>query len=154
FSAGLFQPPYFDPEGDTASNYGSAGAAMAHEITHSFDELGNLYDSEGRLGKWWTDEDQAHYGSASAGLVAQFNSYCPAPEKCVNGKQTLNENSADLAGLLVAHDAYLRSLQGRPDVGIGGLTGEQRFFLAFARRWRNVQTDSALRKQLESDIHS
>src|SRR5262249_15409397 len=49
FSAAILQPPYFDSEGDSASNYGSAGAAMAHEITHSFDELGNIYDAQGRL---------------------------------------------------------------------------------------------------------
>ena len=58
FSAAILQPPYFDGEGDSASNYGSAGAAMAHEITHSFDELGNIYDAHGRLGTWWTAEDR------------------------------------------------------------------------------------------------
>ena len=51
FSAGILQPPYFDAQGDAASNYGSAGAGMAHEIGHSFDELGNIYDAKGRLGQ-------------------------------------------------------------------------------------------------------
>ena len=51
FSAGILQPPYFDSQGDAASNYGSAGAGIAHEISHSFDELGNIYDSQGRLGQ-------------------------------------------------------------------------------------------------------
>ena len=154
FAAGLLQAPFFDPEGDTASNYGSAGAAMAHEITHSFDELGNIYDAEGRLGKWWSEQDAARYQAAAVRLVAQFNGYCPLEKLCVNGKQVLNENSADLAGLLVAHDAYILSLNGKPDAVLNGLTGEQRFFLAFAQRWRNVQTEAALRKLIESDIHS
>ena len=83
-------------------------------------------------------------------LVAQFDGYCPFPDLCVNGKQVLTENIADLAGLLTAHDAYLLSLKGKPDVVIDGLTGEQRFFLAFARRWRKLQ-DEALRKQIETD---
>jgi predicted metalloendopeptidase len=154
FSAGILQPPYFDSRGDAASNYGSAGAGIAHEISHSFDELGNIYDSRGRLGNWWTTEDAAKYHAAAAAkLVAQFNGYCPLSDLCVNGKQVLNENIADLAGLLVAHDAYVLSLKGKTDVVIGGLSGEQRFFLAFAQRWRKAQVETALRQQIATDSH-
>lgn len=154
FSAGLLQPPFFDGQGDDASNYGSAGAGIAHEISHSFDELGNIYDAEGRLGMWWTPEDLANYHAAAAKLVRQFDGYCPLADLCVNGKQVLSENIADLAGLLTAHDAYVRSLKGKSDVVIGGLTGEQRFFLAFAQRWRKAQTEAALRRQIEADHHA
>jgi putative endopeptidase len=154
FSAGVLQPPFFDYQGDAASNYGSAGAGIAHEISHSFDELGNIYDDQGRLGMWWTADDLAKYRAAGAKLVAQFDSYCPFTDLCVNGKQVLSENIADLAGLLVAHDAYGLSLQGKTDAAIGGLSGEQRFFLAFARRWRKVQSEAALRRQVASDTHS
>jgi putative endopeptidase len=154
FSAGILQPPYFDSEGDAASNYGSAGAGMAHEITHSFDELGNIYDAQGRLGMWWTPEDLTKYRAAARKLADQFAGYCPFTDSCVNGKQVLNENIADLAGLLVAHDAYLLSLKGKPDVVIGGLSGEQRFFLAFAQRWRKAQTEAALRRQIKTDTHA
>jgi predicted metalloendopeptidase len=154
FSAGILQPPYFDSQGDTASNYGSAGAGMAHEITHSFDELGNIYDAHGRLGNWWTAADLTNYQAAAARLASQFDGYCPLPDLCVNGKQVLGENIADLAGLLVAHDAYVLSLKGKPDVVIGGLTGDQRFFLAFARRWRKLQSDEGLRQQIKTDHHS
>ena len=153
FSAGILQPPYFDYQGDTASNYGSGGAGMAHEISHSFDELGNIYDAQGRLGKWWTADDLANYHAAAAKLVAQFDGYCPFSDLCVNGKQVVGENIADLAGLLVAHDAYVLSLKGKADAVIGGLTGEQRFFLAFAQRWRKVQGEPALRRQIQTDNH-
>jgi predicted metalloendopeptidase len=153
FSAGILQPPYFDYKGDAASNYGSAGAAMAHEISHSFDELGNIYDAEGRLGKWWTAEDLANYHAGAAKLVAQFDGYCPLADLCVKGQQVLTENIADLAGLLVAHDAYILSLKGKPDVVIGGLSGEQRFFLAFSQRWRKLQSETALRRQITTDTH-
>jgi putative endopeptidase len=153
FSAGLLQPPYFDSGGDAASNYGSAGAGMAHEITHSFDELGNIYDDQGRLRRWWTAEDLAGYRAATAKLAAQLDGYCPLPDLCVNGQQVLTESVADLAGLQIAHDAYVTSLKGKADVVIGGLTGEQRFFLAFAQRWRRMQTEAALRRQLATDTH-
>jgi len=154
FSAGILQPPYYDPQGDAASNYGSAGAGMAHEISHSFDELGNIYDDQGRLEKWWTAQDLANYHAAATRLVAQFNSYCPFPDLCLNGQQALTENIADLAGLQIAHDAYLLSLRGKPDVVLHGLTGEQRFFLAFAQRWRRAQSEDTLRRQVKTDTHS
>ena len=154
FSAGILQPPYFDFQGDAASNYGSAGAGLAHEISHSFDELGNIYDAQGRLGMWWTAEDLSNYRAAAAKMVEQFDHYCPLKNLCVNGKQVLSENIADLAGLLTAHDAYVLSLKGKPDAVIGGLTGEQRFFLAFAHRWRRIQPEAALRRQIASDTHA
>jgi predicted metalloendopeptidase len=116
--------------------------------------LGNIYDAQGRLADWWTAEDRARYRQAAEKLSEQFNHFCPVPDVCVNGKQVVSENLADLAGLLVAHDAYLASMKGKEDVAIGGLSGEQRFFLAFAKRWRKLQTDTALRQQLKSDAHS
>jgi putative endopeptidase len=156
FSAGILQPPYFDgsSDGDTASNYGSAGAGMAHEISHSFDELGNIYDAQGRLGDWWTTQDRTQFRAAAAKLAEQFDHYCPFTDLCVNGNKVLTEDIADLAGLLVAHDAYILSLNGRTDVVIDGRSGEQRFFLAFAQRWRKLQTESALRQQIKTDTHS
>ena len=154
FGAGVLQPPYFDPAGDAAANYGSAGAGIAHEISHSFDELGNQYDDKGRLVSWQTAEDLARYDAASTRLVAQFNAYCPHPDLCVNGAQTRGENIADLTGLMVAHDAYLASLNGAADVVKAGMTGEQRFFLAYAQRWRRAQSEAALRRQIATDIHA
>lgn len=154
FSAGILQPPYFDPKGDAASNYGSAGAGMAHEISHSFDLLGNLYDARGRLGKWWTAEDLARYQAATAPLAAQYAAYCPRAGLCLDGKRILGEDVADLAGLRVAYDAYHLSLHGRSDRTINGQTGDQRFFLAFAHRWQMLQSEDALRKQVANDIHA
>lgn len=154
FAAGLLQPPYFDVAGDAASNYGSAGAGIAHEISHSFDGVGNLYDAQGRLAPWWTADDLARYQAASAPLAAQLDTCCPTPDTCANGAQVLGESVSDLAGLAIAHDAYLLSLQGRRDVVRNGLTGEQRFFLAFAQRWRRLQTDAALRQQIATDNHA
>jgi predicted metalloendopeptidase len=153
FSAAILQPPYFDSQGDSASNYGSAGAGMAHEISHSFDELGNLYDVHGRLGKWWTADDVARFRAEAAKVIAQQDAYCPFTDVCVKGKQVVGESVADLAGLLVAHDAYVLSLKGKADVVIGGLSGEQRFFLAFAQRWRRLQSEAALRGQIATDTH-
>ncbi|MDB5680957.1 MAG: Metallopeptidase [Sphingomonas bacterium] len=154
FAAGLLQPPYFDANGDAAANYGSAGAGLAHEISHSFDEVGNTYDAQGRLGLWWTKDDLAKYRAASAPLASQLDACAATPGLYARGQKIVGESTADLGGLMVAYDAYHLSLRGRPDSVKNGLTGDQRFFVAFAQRWRRLQTDAALRTQVDTDNHA
>jgi len=154
FAAGLFQPPYFDADGNAAANYGSAGAGLAHEVSHSFDEIGNIYDAQGRLGLWWTSADRANFRAASAHLASQLDACAAAPGLYARGDKIVSESVADVGGLMVAYDAYHLSLRGRRDVVKNGLTGDQRFFIAFAQRWRRLQTDAALRTQIDTDNHA
>ena len=154
FPAAILEAPYFDPNADAAANYGAIGAIIGHEISHSFDNIGAEFDAQGKLANWWTPADLAHFKAASAKLVAQYDAYEALPGLHLNGEQTLGENIADLAGLSVAHDAYLKSLGGKPAPVIDGLTGDQRFFLAFAQAWRNKVRDAALRAQIVGDGHA
>ncbi len=154
FPAGILQPPYFDPQADNAYNYGSIGATIGHEISHSFDDEGSQFDSRGRLHNWWTPEDAAHFKAASEKLAQQYDKYCPFPDACVSGHQVLSENIADVAGLSAAYDAYKLSLHGKKDVIKNGLSGDQRFFLAFAQSWRQVEREAALRQQIKTDGHA
>ncbi|WP_166212005.1 M13 family metallopeptidase [Cognatiluteimonas telluris] len=154
FPAAILEPPFFDPSADAAANYGSIGATIGHEISHSFDNTGAEFDAQGRLANWWTPSDAAHFEAAGAKLIAQYDAYEALPGLHLNGAQTLGENIADLAGLAVAHDAYIKSLGGKPAPVIDGLTGDQRFFLAFAQSWRSKTRDAALRAQVVSDGHA
>ncbi len=135
FPAAILQAPNFDSSCDAAANYGAIGATIGHEISHSFDDQGAQFDSQGRLRNWWTPTDFDHFQKAGAALALQFDGYKPFPDLGVNGKQTLSENIADVAGLAAALDAYHASLGGKPAPVIDGLTGDQRFFLAYAQSW-------------------
>jgi len=154
FPAAILQPPYFDGNADAAHNYGSMGAVIGHEVSHSFDDQGSLFDAQGRLANWWTKADFEHFRAAGQALAAQFNAYKPFPDLAVNGQQTLSENIADLAGLMVAHDAYLLSLKGKPDTVKDGFTGDQRFFVSFGQSWRVHVREAALRMQIVVDGHA
>lgn len=154
FPAAILEAPFFDPRADAAANYGSIGAVIGHEISHSFDNTGADFDAAGRLANWWTPEDQAHFKAAGQRLVAQYNAYEALPGLHVNGEQTLNENIADVSGLTIAYAAYRKSLSGKPAPVINGFTGDQRFFLAFAQSWRDKTRDAALRQRLITDGHS
>jgi predicted metalloendopeptidase len=154
FPAAIIQPPYFDPDADAAHNYGSMGAIIGHEISHSFDDQGSQFDADGRLANWWTKEDFDHFKAAGEALAKQFDGYRPFPDLAVNGHQTLSENIADVAGLLAAYNAYHLSLDGKPDVEKDGLSGDQRFFISFAQSWRDKIREAALRRQIATDGHA
>ncbi|WP_297508092.1 M13 family metallopeptidase [uncultured Caulobacter sp.] len=154
FPAAILAPPNFDLKNDMAANYGATGATIGHEISHSFDDQGAQFDSQGRLRNWWTPADLDHFQKAGAALADQFDTYKPFPDLAVNGKQTLSENIADVAGLGAALDAYHASLGGKPAPVIDGLTGDQRFFLAFAQSWMDYSRPAALRQQLITDGHA
>jgi predicted metalloendopeptidase len=154
FPAAIIQPPYFDPQADAAHNYGSMGAIIGHEISHSFDDQGSQFDAAGRLANWWTKEDFDHFKAAGEALAAQFDGYRPFPDLAVNGHQTLSENIADVAGLLAAYNAYRLSLDGKPDVAKDGLSGDQRFFISFGQSWRSKTRDEEMRRQIATDGHA
>jgi len=154
FPAAILEAPFYDPKADPAVNYGSIGATIGHEISHSFDNTGADFDAEGRLRNWWTPADFQHFEQAGAALAAQYDAYVALPGLNLKGKQELGENIADLAGLTAAYEAYHASLGGRPAPVIGGITGDQRFFLAFAQSWRSKQRDKALRTQIATDVHA
>lgn len=154
FPAAIFQPPFFDGARSDAMNYAAIGAVIGHEISHSFDNLGAGFDAEGRLRNWWTAEDLAHFNASADQLVKQYDSYRPFPDLAVNGKLTLSENMADLAGITAAYDAWRASLKGRPAPKVGGLTGDQQFFLSFEQMWRSKFRDAALRQTVLTNGHA
>ncbi len=154
FPAAILQPPFFDPHADPAINYGGIGAVIGHEISHHFDDQGAKYDATGRLAQWWTEADVARFKALTDPLVAQYDAYEPLPGEHVQGQLTLGENIADLAGLTVAHEAYLASLGGKPAPVIDGTTGDQRFYLGWAQVWRRNVREEAERQRLLTDPHS
>ena len=154
FPAGILQAPFFDPQADAAVNYGSIGAVIGHEIMHGFDDQGRKIDATGAIRDWWTPADGERFKKLTAELGKQYSSYEAAPGVFINGDFTMGENIGDMSGLEVAYEAYKMSLGGKPSPTIDGLTGDQRFFLAFAQAWRGNQRDDAIKTQVASDPHS
>jgi putative endopeptidase len=154
FPAGILQPPFFDPQADAAVNYGSIGAIIGHEIMHGFDDEGRKFDENGQAKDWWTKADAERFKALTAQLAKQYSAYEAAPGVFINGDFTMGENIGDMSGLEVAYEAYKISLGGKPAPVIDGLTGDQRFFLAFAQAWRGEQRDDAIKTQVASDPHS
>jgi len=156
FPAAILQPPFFDPDADDAVNYGAIGAVIGHEIGHGFDDQGSRYDGSGNLANWWTDADRQEFEARTRRLIGQFDGLEPAgtPGHGVNGELTLGENIGDLGGLSVAHTAYRISLGGAEAPVLDGLTGDQRFFVAWAQIWRHKARPAEEIRLLTVDPHS
>jgi len=156
FPAGILQQPFFALTNDIAVNYGAIGGVIGHEIGHGFDDQGSKSDASGALRNWWTDADRAAFDELGNRLVAQYNAFCPLDDgkTCVNGRLTLGENIGDVGGLSMAYRAYKLATKGKDVPVIDGLTGDQRFFLAWAQVWRSTQREENYRNRLRTDSHS
>ncbi|HVN75736.1 MAG TPA: M13 family metallopeptidase [Thermoanaerobaculaceae bacterium] len=153
FPAGILQPPFFDAKADSAVNYGAIGAVIGHEMTHGFDDQGRKFDAHGNLKDWWTPEDAKNYEARAACVEKQFDAYEVQPGLHENGKLVLGESIADLGGLTIAHMAYEASLAGAKPPVVGGLTADQRFFLAFGRVWAGSARPEYEQMQVKVDPH-
>lgn len=155
FPAAILQPPFFDPKADAAVNYGAIGAVIGHEIGHGFDDQGSLFDGTGKISNWWTPESKKAFTARTAVLGKQYDGYEPIPGTHIKGSLTMGENIGDLGGVEMAYAAYQRyqAKHGKAPV-IGGLTGDQRFFLAWAQVWQEKDREGALRQQLLTNAHS
>ena len=154
FPAAILQPPFFDPKAPAADNYGAIGTIIGHEISHTFDAEGSAFDAQGRLRNWWTATDHQHFEQEAKALQDQYDGYEALPGLHVNGRQTIDEDIADLGGVAAAHEAYHDSLNGKPAPKIDGFDGDQQFFIAFGQNWAAKMRPATQRRQVLTDTHA
>ena len=154
FPAAILQAPFFDETADDAANYGGIGMVIGHEVSHAFDDRGSQYDGDGNLRDWWTVEDRARFAAKTKPLVAEYGAFMPIRGRHLNGTLTLNENIADNAGLAIAYKGYQLSLQANAAPVIDGLSGDERFYMAFAQAWREKIRDVFAIELMQSDPHA
>lgn len=156
FPAAILQKPFYDFYAGPAVNFGGIGAVIGHEISHGFDDGGSQYDGDGNLRNWWTEDDKKKFKVATEQLIAQYNNYEPIPKMFVNGKFTLGENIADLAGVSVAYDAFRLYKQDKPHLFKKPQDGfkDKDFFLSWATIWRSKMREKALVNMIKTDPHS
>ena len=153
--AAILQPPFYDPKADPAVNYCSIGAVIGHELTHSLDWMGRLFDANGALRDWWAPADIAAFDARSKNLVAQGNAYEVVPGVFLNGSLSAGENLADVGGVMLGYRALQTHLKANPqdDRKIDGFTPQQRCFLAWAQLWADKARPELLRTYAATDPH-
>jgi putative endopeptidase len=154
FPAGILQSPYFDLYADDALNYGGIGMVIGHEITHSFDDQGAQYDKEGNVTNWWTKADYEKFKAKTRQVIDQYDLFIVLDSVHVKGALTVGENTADIAGVAIAYDAFKLTEQGKDSTKLDGFTPDQRFFISIARIWRVKTRDEFLRMYVNTNSHS
>ncbi|MBI1332592.1 MAG: hypothetical protein GC165_06900 [Armatimonadetes bacterium] len=140
FSAGILQPPFFDPSASDEINFAQIGSVIGHELTHLF---------------WWKGKDAAEFDRRASLIVNQYNAFTILDGLHVDGKLTLSEDIADIGGLKLAYVTWKRIASRQKDLGpVDGFTRDQRFFIAYAQSWRMVARPEAARSWLKTDVHA
>jgi putative endopeptidase len=154
FPAGILRAPFFDANADDALNYGGIAAVIGHEISHGFDDQGRQFDKEGTLKDWWTKSDADEFKKRTDRIVDQYNNFTILDTLHVNGRLTLGENIADLAGLSIAYEAFQNTAEAKANTVINGFTADQRFFINWAQVWRNNILPESAAQRILTDSHS
>ena len=154
FPAGILQSPYFDINADDALNYGGIGMVIGHEITHSFDDQGAQYDKDGNVTNWWTKADYAKFKARTQQVINQYDSFTVLDSVHVKGALTVGENTADIAGVAIAYDAFKLTEQGKSLEKLDGFTPDQRFFISIARIWRVKTRNAYMGMYVNTNPHS
>ncbi len=171
FPAGILQPPYFDRTENDAANYGSIGAVIGHELTHGFDDEGRQFDGHGNLRDWWRKDDTKQFAARADCVADEYSSFIEIDAAHVDGKLTLGEDLADLAGLRLAFLAYEAKVKAGVDPNApessaqnaggqntqdttGGLTPAQQFFTAYGQSWGENTRPDAMRQRVATDPHA
>ncbi|TLV03952.1 M13 family metallopeptidase [Dyadobacter luticola] len=154
FPAGILQPPYFDVNADDALNYGGIGMVIGHEITHSFDDQGAQYDKVGNVTDWWTKADYTKFKAKTQQVIDQYDKFTVLDSMHIKGALTVGENTADIAGVAIAYDAFKMTEQGKDTTRLDGFTPDQRFFISIARIWRVKTRDAYMAMYVNTNPHS
>ncbi len=154
FPAAILQPPFFNPDADEAVNYGAIGVVIGHEMSHGFDDQGRLFDKDGNMVNWWTEEDAAKFNAKAQVLVNQFDSVQVVPGVMANGRLTLGENIGDHGGLSIAYTAMENAIKDHRPGLIDGFTPEQRFYISYGIIWATNIRDAEKARLTKLDVHS
>lgn len=157
FPAGILQPPFFDKSADDATNFGSIGVVIGHELTHGFDDQGRKYDPQGNLRDWWTAEDGKKFEERASCVANEYSGFTAIDDLKLNGRLTLGENTADNGGARIALAALhqmVNDKSGKAAQKIDGYTPEQRFYLGYARIWCELRRPELSRAMVTTNPHS
>lgn len=92
---------------------------------------------------WWTDEDMAEFKKLTQKVERYYDQQEVLNGRCVNGKQTLNENIADLGAI-----ACVTSLVGENEKELRLL------FRQYARIRASKYTEESMIDRLNTDVHA
>jgi putative endopeptidase len=150
------QSPFIDLK-DRGIEYNLAylGFTLAHELSHSLDEMGSQYDYNGNLYNWWLPSDKLSYKKIIKDINKQYETFMGYDNLYPDVTLYIGENMADIAGIALCND-YLtmyhsvkHNLQG---IAISFLSFKL-FYHFYAGQMRQHLSEKAFKMQLVTNPH-
>ncbi|ODN06137.1 Neprilysin-1, partial [Orchesella cincta] len=149
--AGAIQRPVFSHKNPGYMNYAALGAAVAHELGHTFDSVGVHLSKDGKKGDYWDWLSYELYNKWKQILIEDYNSPGFRVEEprgnyattCQDHAKVIDEDIADLTGLYIVYlgyQQYLRDLRNswkqEPKLpGLKNFSPEQLFWMKYGNSW-------------------
>lgn len=89
-------------EGEIEEVLGSIGVVIGHEISHSIDSTGSLFDENGNYTDWWTTASKKQFIKKVDNMVAFYNKIGVSSTLYVDGDNVNGEATADMGGMHIA----------------------------------------------------
>ena len=141
--AAVLQKPLYDKNAPYEKNLGGIGFIIAHEITHAFDANGALFDENGNMHDWWSDDDRAEFSKLCAKVSTLYDGCEAVPGIQNDGILTLNENIADLGAMAcITQIANEKNLDHKV------------MYKSFAAVWAGTATREFYEYLSRNDVHS
>lgn len=144
FPAGILQAPFYDVNASREQNLGGIGSVIAHEITHAFDNNGALFDKDGNMNNWWTEEDYITFQQKCQDVIDLYDGLEVAPGAVVNGELTVSENVADIGAMACILD-IASSMEN---------ANYKELFESYAKIWRMTATNQTYQFLSTQDVHA
>ena len=148
------QKPFLDgDERGIEYNLAYIGFTIGHELSHSLDDMGSMYDYKGNLFNWWTPHDHKIFRSKMNDVIRQYETFAARDGIKMDGSLSVGENLADISGLAIIQE-YLRDYQIADDyiIPIKKLSFET-FFMYIAYQWRSFVSKESIPTELKINPH-
>jgi len=148
------QKPFLDgDERGIEYNLAYIGYTIGHELSHSLDDMGSMYDYKGNLFNWWTPHDHKIFRSKMNDVIRQYETFAARDGIKMDGSLSVGENLADISGLAIIQE-YLRDYQIADDyiIPIKKLSFET-FFMYIAYQWRSFVSKESIPIELKINPH-
>jgi predicted metalloendopeptidase len=148
------QKPFLDgDERGIEYNLAYLGFTIGHELSHSLDDLGSMYDYKGNLFNWWTPHDRKVFNSKVKNVILQYETFAARDGIKMDGSLSVGENLADISGLAIVEE-YLRDFQINDDyiIPIKQLSFET-LFMYITYQWRSYVSKESIPIELKINPH-
>ena len=88
-------------------NVAYLGTTIAHELSHSLDNIGSNYDYTGKFVNWWKPQDRKKYYKKLDNVIKQYELVAARDNIKYNAEISVNENIADICAVRICENYLL-----------------------------------------------